>query len=273
VEAAPALLFGARRLLAQLRLWLQLRQRGVLALQLWWQLDDRRANAAYRDAHHPGGSQGQLLLHTAQATQDTQHLQRLLAEQLARVRLPAPVLQVGLRSVQTQPLVGQSLSLLPDAVHAGDSLAQLIERLGARLGPDQVQRVSPLPDYRPERMQHWHAAAEAALAATHAPALAAAPHPLAAEGTQADAALYPTWLLATPQRLALRADGPHYHGRLELLAGPQRLEVGWLDGDADCALRDYYVARSPCAGLLWVYRQRLRDPQVPAHWYLHGLFA
>jgi protein ImuB len=63
-----------------------------------------------------------------------------------------------------------------------------------------------------------------------------------------------------------------------LLAGPQRLEAGWLEGDA--ALRDYYVARSATAGLLWVYRERLggqgavgQASGTPALWYLHGFFA
>lgn len=41
VESASALLFGARRLLAQLQLWLRARQRGVLALELLWELDAR----------------------------------------------------------------------------------------------------------------------------------------------------------------------------------------------------------------------------------------
>ena len=60
---------------------------------------------------------------------------------------------------------------------------------------------------------------------------------------------------------------PQYQGPLTLLAGPQRLEAGWLEGRA--ALRDYYVARSPGAGLVWVYCDRLGA----ARWYLHGLFA
>jgi len=74
---------------------------------------------------------------------------------------------------------------------------------------------------------------------------------------------------------------PQYEGPLTLLAGPQRLEAGWLDGDAHCALRDYYVARSAIAGLVWVYCERLSRPGADAsaatrkvaRWYLHGLFA
>ena len=62
----------------------------------------------------------------------------------------------------------------------------------------------------------------------------------------------------------------HEGGPLTLLAGPQRLEAGWLDGDAHCALRDYYVARSAVAGLVWLYCERLSGQ---ACWYLHGLYA
>ena len=56
-------------------------------------------------------------------------------------------------------------------------------------------------------------------------------------------------------------------------------EFTGLEGEA--ALRDYYVARSATAGLVWVYCDRLVHPgadapasrQDAAHWYLHGLFA
>jgi protein ImuB len=255
VETASALLFGARRLLAQLQVWLRVRQRGVLALELLWELDARRSNALHVDAHHSGGAQGRLELRTAQPTQDMAHLARLLSEQLARVTLPAPVLHLRMRTLQTQRLAGESISLLPDDVRAGDSLHQLLERLSARLGPEQVRSVQLHADHRPERMQNWCAAAHAS-------------------GGKSDIkespqdALYPTWLLAMPLRLTVHQGLPQHQGPLTLLTGPQRLEAGWLEGEA--ALRDYYVARSAKAGLLWVYRERLG---AQALWYLHGIFA
>ncbi|MDO8286718.1 MAG: DNA polymerase Y family protein [Rhodoferax sp.] len=284
VETASALLFGARRLLAQLQLWLRARQRGVLALELLWELDARRSNALHVDAHHTGGGQGRLLLRTAQATQDMQHLARLLAEQLAQVTLPAPVLHLRLRSLQTQPLAGESISLLSDDVRHGDNLHQLLERLSARLGPEQVRCTTLMADHRPERMQRWQAAVDASQTAIKSGAVYA--YSTRAIGLnvlqdQAQGALYPSWLLATPLRLTVHQGCPQYEGPLNLLAGPQRLESGWLEGDAHCALRDYYVARSATAGLVWVYRDRLGQPgagslaatrEVP-RWYLHGLFA
>ena len=89
------------------------------------------------------------------------------------------------------------------------------------------------------------------------------------------ASVWPTWLLPSPQRLLVRDCCPQYQGPLDLLVGPQRLEAGWLD-DAP-VLRDYFIARSPQAGLVWVYRERQvgeagRSPQ-DAPWYLHGLYA
>ena len=296
-DNASALLFGARRLLAQLQLWLRARQRGVLGLELLWELDVRRSNALHVDAHHTGGGQGRLVLRTAQPTQDIQHLARLLGEQLSQVTLPAPVLHLRLRSLQTQSMAGESISLLPDDVRHGDSLHQLLERLSARLGPQQVRRATLHADHRPERMQHWHAATELPLAGIGKELMFAAKSgatyavPTGASGLNdlndsARMALYPSWLLATPLRLTTHQGSPQYEGGpLALVAGPQRLEAGWLDGPAHCAIRDYYVARSTVAGLVWVYCERLgaqlrvdassasAQAQVQNCWYLHGLFA
>ena len=268
VEAAPALLFAARRLLAQLLLWLRARQQGVLALELQWQLDARRSNASHVDAHHHGDGRGQLVLRTAQPTQDMAHVQRLLGELLAQVQLPAPVLYLRLRSLQTQALAGESHSLLPDDQRKGGSLHQMQERLAARLGGGQVLCVQPQALHNPQHMQRW---------LPWAPGPASRPAGAAMLEAQ-QAVLLPSWLLSEPQPLQTQHDCPQYHGPLTLLAGPQRLESGWLDEAA--SLRDYYVARSAHAGLLWIYRERLpgtgqkKTSTAPGRcWFLHGLFA
>jgi len=269
VETAPALLFAARRLLNQLLVWLRSRQRGVLALRLGWQMDKRRDTA----------SEGELVLRTAEPTLDMNHLQRLLGEHLARITLPAPVLYLRLRTLETQALSGSTASLLPDDVVGGDSWHQLLERLAARLGPQCVLQAQACADHRPERMQAWAPASSAPVRVAHPSARAAAG---AIQAPRSDG-LYPTWLLAAPLKLAVRQARPLYQGPLTLLAGPQRLEAAWWEqagGAAQsvgegCALRDYFLARSEQAGLLWIYRERLRGPGVDAapNWYLHGLFG
>jgi len=263
VESAPALLFGARRLLAQLLVWLRARQRGVLVFELLWELD----------AHRGVEPLGRLELRTAQATQDMQHLQRLLGEQLARVTLPAPVLYLHLRTLQTQPLGGESHSLLPEDLRQGDSLHQMLERVAARLGPAQVLRVHTQADHRPEHMQHWQPWAPQTQTENATKKGAACANSVRAGALNDHASLYPAWLLPAPQRLAVHQGRPQYQGALDLLVGPQRLEAGWLDGVA--ALRDYYVARSATAGLVWVFRERLAPDasEDGPRWFLHGLFA
>jgi len=279
IDSAPALLFGARRLLAQLQVWLQLRQQGVLAVELGWTLDARRNSA----------TNGALLIRTAQACAQPTHLLRLLAERLAQVTLTAPAQSLRLRSIETRALAGQSTSLLPDEQLMGDSLLQTIERLSARLGPDKVLRLQARADHRPEQQQSWTAATSSieSIAASAGNIWAKprkrlknlAPTPVPASVWPQP--LHPSWLLDKPLRLAVYQQCPHYQGALTLLSGPQRLESGWWPpgangGEPEPALRDYFVARSAHSALLWIYRERLGQSHaaVPSSaWYLHGIFA
>ena len=82
----------------------------------------------------------------------------------------------------------------------------------------------------------------------------------------------PPWLLREPLRLAVVRELPVYHGPLRLLSGPQRIETGWwVDerSDASLAQRDYHVALSPQAGLVWIFLLRGKQPA----WYLHGIYG
>lgn len=255
-DNANALLFGARRLLAQMQCWLQLRQLGVLAIELGWLLDVRRGT----------DTAGSLQIRTASPAQSTEHLQRLLAERLAQVSLPAPVQSLRLRSLQTQVFVARSVSLLPDEQHAGDPLAQTLERLSARFGADQVLRLQACADHRPERRQAW-------LAATFVTEALTAPKCWASE-------LMPTWLLPQPLPLRVQDRVPQLDGPLTFLSGPQRLEAGWWPDPSrptppETTLRDYFLARSARSALVWIFRERLvgADADDTAMWFLHGIFA
>ncbi|RYF35748.1 MAG: DNA polymerase Y family protein, partial [Comamonadaceae bacterium] len=91
---APELMWSAQRLLTQLQTWLQARHHGVLALELEWTLDLRRLNGVQLPPHE------QLVVRTAQATQDIAHLRRLVGEQLARAKLAAPANHLRLRTLE-----------------------------------------------------------------------------------------------------------------------------------------------------------------------------
>lgn len=297
-ESADALLWSANRCLSALQSWLQARQQGVLAMELAWRHDLRRIDGV---AIAPTQA---LPVRTAQATHDMAHLRRLLSENLARTTLAAPVNQITLRLLAAAPLPHRSASLLPPgdwgdacgdpAGVQGEALHQLIERLSARLGADRVLAPVLQADHRPERMQQWCPAAEV-LGHTRSRAASAD-----SGGSNApDAALWPTWLMRPPRRLAVQGNRPCHHGLLRLLAGPHRFEAGWWlaageeGDDAACpgnpgnpatastglALRDYFVAHNDVAGLVWVFRERLAPhaggPAAagPQRWFLHGIFG
>ena len=286
----PALMAGVLQLLTGLQAWLIGRQSGVCALKLVWHLDKRRDVAPT----------GELVVRTAQPAQDLRHVARLIAEQLAQQRLPAPVHSLSLQSLDTQKLLNSSAataSLLMEARRQGDSALELIERLSARLGQAQVQGWQPQADHRPEQMQCWVKAQDAikSIATSNRIDWTIGLNVLKIED------LYPSWLVSETLRLKVADESPLYQGRLLRLAGPQRLEAtGWWmanDGISDKAgqkagdevsdaaartkppaIRDYFIYRSPQAGLLWLYSERLpvATPQGQGQaraWYLHGFFA
>jgi protein ImuB len=267
VEHAPAMLFGARRLVLQMAGWLMARRSGVTAFTLRWCHDAMRSKTA--------GDGGELTVRTAQATRDTEHLIRLLAEHLDKVELLAPVGDLELLATEVQPLEEKSFSMLPEARQSGESLALVLERIAARLGPDRVLRPVILEDHRLEWMCRWRPAPE--------------PVPRA-KRCMVDVP-QPTFILPKPLRLATQNNRPLYQGVLQLLAGPHRVEGGWWDRTTQSAAgvggeggdgqpsqettrhsaRDYWVAVSEHAGVLWIFQMRLAKEETA--WFLHGTFA
>ena len=254
VELAPALLFGARRLMLQMSGWLTARHSGVNAFTLRWCHDAMRSKSA--------GDGGEMTVRTAQPTRDIEHLTRLLAEHLAKVELLAPVGDLELLAIDVHLLEEKSQTLFPEPQQAGESLALVLERIAARLGPERVLRPVVMEDHRIEWMSHWQPA----------------PEPRPRKQNRSVDIPQPTFVLPEPLKLATRGERPLYQGMLQLLAGPHRIEGGWwdrtmVDGEERTrnVLRDYWVALSEHAGVLWVFQTRLANDETA--WFLHGVFA
>jgi protein ImuB len=252
--SAPELMWTAQRLLSHLQLWLQVRNRGVLAIELEWTLDLRRLDGK------PLPPTQALQVRTARPTQDMAHLRRLVNEHLSRTRIAAPANHLRMRTIETSPWGGLPASLLPEDNKPGEKLHEFVERLSVRLGEGNVLVCVEHEDHRPEQMEGW---------------LPARGHPLPsgerAGGRGICEALYPTWMLPHPVPLDMKGDWPSYGGPLRFLARLYRVETAWWE-DGGPACRDYFIARSGEAGLVWIYRERLKDSDSP-HWYLQGLYA
>lgn len=165
---------------------------------------------------------------------DAVHGLRLLRERLGAVALAAAAEAVCLEAAAPAPLPGTTHDLFGDARAAAEDWRRLTERLQARLGSERVHGLCLHADHRPERA--WRAAGKS-------------------DGAAASPGARPLWLLDPPRRLG--------EGDFVLLAGPERIESGWWDGED--VVRDYFIAARG-ASLAWIYR---------AHkgWFLHGLFA
>jgi protein ImuB len=266
-ETGPELMWSANRLLSALQIWLRARQRGARALELEWTLDLKRFNGVNLPPHQ------QVTVRTAEPTQDMAHLRRLLSEKLALATLAAPASWLKLRTLETDPWAGASTSFLPEDNRKGDKLHEMVERLSVRLGARQVLVPCALADHRPERKQAWRPALQKEKDKTPDKARKQAQ----AAASQPDA-LYPSWLLPEPLLLEMDGERPCYRGPLSRLVGPQRVEAGWWGGKEEGgqpALRDYYVAESPEAGLVWIFRERpaVRFSAGEVRWYLQGLYA
>jgi len=252
VELAPALAFSTRRLLVQMCGWLAARHAGVSAFTLHWAHDSMRSKSA--------GTGGELTIRTGEYTRNLEHLSRLLNEHLTKTTLLAPVGELTLVADDVEPLEELSDSLLPDTIRQGETLREVLERISARLGPERVVRPVMTEDHRIEWAQFWQPAAEKQ------------PRETSTVDTP-----QPTWVLPEPLRLAVKNHRPMYQGTLQMLAGPHRVEGGWWHrveaegGEATKRVqRDYWVALSEHAGVLWVFQERLADDIA---WYLHGIFA
>ena len=248
-DSTAQVLHGAGVLLARLVAWAAARQSRIAAFTL------RMAHEPRRDA----AAATELSVVLAEPALDLGHLQLLLRERLARVELAAPTLELQLLCRDLVHRAAPNAELFPTRQGQTDGLARLLERLRARLGDEQVQRLVPVAEHRPERASRSEPALAGGRTAA-GPVLPAAALPLQR----------PVWLLPEPVPLAEREALPLLDGRaLQLLSGPERIETGWWD-DAPAA-RDYFIAAGDDGALVWIFRSRL--PLAAGGWFLQGRFG
>jgi protein ImuB len=262
-DTTEQLLHGAQVLLAQLVAWLSAQHAYVTRFTLWMKHETR-----WRDEGVAPITPLEVAL--AEPSRDAAHLTTLLRERLAHLQLPAPTLELTLSAadISRSPPPNAELFHTPQSERLG--LVHLIERLQARLGREQVQRLVPVADHRPERATRIEPADPLRVGRREPPSSGADARPAGA----AQPLTRPLWLLSEPQALQERHSQPLLDGRaLQLLAGPERIEAGWWDGGL--AERDYFIGQTAEGALVWLYRARLE--REVAHgvreWFLHGRFA
>jgi protein ImuB len=187
---------------------------------------------------HAGSALTRVGVELAAPQRDAATLFALARTRLERIALPAPVRALALQAWQL-PDFRPGLRDLFEPVR-GDGLdwPALCQRLAARLGDGALRQRVAVAGHRPEYT--WREDDAGTAKASREPR----PRPF--------------WLLPHPYRL---------RGQLRILAGPERIESGWWDGDDQ--RRDYYLVETGVGQRAWAFR----TAGDSSSWMLHGWFA
>jgi protein ImuB len=265
--------------------WLAARRCVATAIEWRWR-SEKRQNARYAD--EPIDTH--LLLRASEAHADPAVWWRLTQTHWQQQVLGQPAVAVYLRAVETYAQTDHTPSLWrPARGQSAESVGACLDRLQARLGVDAVRMVALHDAVAPEAQQQWRAYDPSASRRRVSAHIRHTPIDTTVDPREATyqaqmarthdvQLLRPPWLLQTPQRLLVREERPVVGVPLRLLMGPERMElVGWSEAERPApVIRDYYVAWSASAGLLWVYKTQtssLDTGTTEVRWYLHGLYG
>lgn len=192
-----------------------------------------------------------IVIGVAQPERKADRLLGLAREHLSRLTLPATVLALSIQVDEIHNFKEVSGSWLPDPKEQSDSWYQLLDKLVARLGSDNVNRMQAVDDFRPEMA--WKNVAANTPWKSYRPKDIGMARPL--------------MLLPVPRKLLTDSGTPLCHGKVNLVTGPERIECGWWDGKP--VSRDYFVGRNSLGETMWLYQ----DHRDPTSWHLHGYFS
>jgi len=227
------------------------------------------------------GAVRHLDVRTSQPLRDPEAIVRLFRERieaLGEEGLEADygfdVIRLAALSVDRQKV--RQLSLDQNQNEAGD-LADLIDRLGARLGGDRVKRLVP---------QDRHQPSQASLCLPVTRRVKASEQDKPKEELplfyREALPLRPLRLLLRPEPIEAVAsvpDGPPLLFRwrrilheVAAVEGPERIADDWWK-EQEALTRDYFRAATVQGQSFWLYREGLYREVDGPRWFMHGLFA
>ncbi len=249
---------------------------------------DRQGKGARRLQAHffrTDGAVRSIAVDTGQPVTKAEVIDRLFRERLDALADPLdPGFGFDLirLSASRVEIVVQQQRDLDANVHDNDALADLIDRIAARIGGPRVVVHLPQDTHIPER------AVMAAPAQQHLAAAQAADWP---ERVDSEPPLRPLRLFERPEPIKVIAevpDGPpawfqwrrasHTVMRVE---GPERVAMEWWRSQQEMLTRDYFRVEDETGLRFWLYRDGLYDREiaqrageiVQPNWFVHGLFA
>lgn len=239
IDSVQALLFPLQRMLRDLTRFLIVRDSGVQDFELILE--------------HQHQATTRIRIGLLEAQRDPGRLLELTHTRLERISLVAPVQALNITADDLPLLRPLHEDLFDTNPQETMEWPTLVERLRARLGDEAIHCLLEVADHRPGRA--WRLRQPDTRRNGHKPAMTASGEPLRLRGS----ASRPLWLLR--KAIPLRASPLH------ILAGPERIESGWWDGDDQ--RHDYYIVQTPAGQRAWAY---VASGEMD-NWMLQGWFA
>ena len=212
------------------------------------------------------GEVSQISAATAQASRDPDHLRRLFDDKLEKID-PG----FGFDLITIAATVVENMQITQNRLDGkeptGAALAQMIDRLSARLGAKAVTRPHPHPSHIPERAEVW----ASALHTKPAPPMAGIMRPLKIFDHPEEVRV----LYAVPEGPPAQFVWRKITYRVVRFAGPERIAPEWWKDMPGTRLRDYYHVENQTSQRLWLYREGVLgdDRGATPRWFVHGVFA
>jgi protein ImuB len=227
-----------------------------------------------------------IMVDTGQPATRSETIDRLFRERLEALNDPLDpgfgFDLIRLSASRTEIVMSEQRDL--DAnVHDSDELADLIDRIAARIGGRRVIVHLPQDSHIPER---------AAMAAPAQHNLAVATQANWPARTAGEPPLRPLRLFERPEPIrvpfATVPDGPPHHftwrrvtHAVVRVEGPERIAMEWWKQDGEVLTRDYFRVEDEAGLRFWIYRDGLYGTELvnedgkaaSANWFVHGLFA
>ncbi|PWG78916.1 nucleotidyltransferase [Pararcticibacter amylolyticus] len=208
--------------------------------------------------------QVQISISTIGGSHSISHLFKLFCLQTEKIE---PAMGIELFLLEAQKV--EDIDPVQEKLWAGKpglqdhALAELLDRIAGKIGPDRIKRYLPSEHYWPER------SVQLAASLNDKPQTAwyvAGPRPVR--------------LLSQPEPIEVMSLLPDYpprvfscKGKRHIVTradGPERIEQEWWLGKGEH--RDYYAVEDEEGLRYWLFRSGHYDGEN-GHWYLHGYFA
>jgi protein ImuB len=233
----------------------------VLCLRL--QEEGMGLRKAFLKCHRIDGRKIQVGISTTKGSHSVSHLMRLFRLQIDKIEPALGIELFVLEISRVEPIETLQEQLWAASKGLGDtSLAELLDRIAGKVGPQAIRRFLPAEHYWPER------SVKLATSLSEAP-VAAWPE-----------ALRPIRLLSVPEPIEVMALVPDHppklfthKGKRHTIAkadGPERIGREWWQDKGEH--RDYYRVEDSEGQRYWLFRSGHYDGG-DARWYLHGYFA